>query len=159
MIKLGEAAQSTIPFNALDVSLSNIVRHPDSQTAEFTVQLKSKNVIFLPTDDGRNTANLILAAASLNKDGRFLASRIHPLTLLTQDMRPLPDVVSSFQLTIPVSRKTRRVRVVIEDEDEGRVGTADLDRKNIDAAPAMPTPEPQLTTRPEQVPAPNPQRQ
>jgi len=158
MIKLAEAAQSTIPFNALDVSLSNIVRHPDSQTAEFSVQLKSKNVTFLPTDDGKTIANLILAAASLSKDRRFLASRVHTLTLLTQDMRPLPDVVSSFQLTIPVPRKTRRVRVVIENEDGGCIGTADLDRKTIEVAPAAPTPQPQLATRPEQVSAPYPQR-
>ena len=157
--KLAEAAQSSIPFNELDVSLSDIVRHPDSGTAEFTVQLKSKNVTFLPTDDGRNTANLILAAASLNKDRRFLASRIHILTMLTEDMRPLPDVVSSFQLTIPVPRKTRRVRVVIQNEDGGRLGTADLDRKTIDAAPATPTPEPQLTTRPQQAPTSYPQKQ
>src|SRR5208283_2144637 len=107
MTKLAEAAQSSMLFNALDVSLSDVVRHPDSRTAEFTVQLKSKNVTFLPTGDGRNSANLIVAAASLNKDRRFLATRIHTLTLLTQDMRPLPDVVSSFQLTIPVPRKTR----------------------------------------------------
>jgi hypothetical protein len=126
---------------------------------EFTVQLKSKNITFLPTDDGRNTANLILAAASLNKDGRFQASRINTLTLLTQDMRPLPDVVSSFQLTLPVPRKTRRVRVVVQDDDGGRIGTAELDRKTIDAAPATPTPEPQLTTRPEQAPTPYPQKQ
>ena len=159
MITLAESAQSTIPFNVLDVSLSNIVRHPDSKTAEFTVQLRSKNVTFVPTDDGKRTANLILAAASLNTDQRILASRIHTLTLLTQDMRPLPDVVSSFQLTIPVPRKTRRVRVVIENEDGGRIGTADLDRKTIDAAPATPTSEPQLTTRPEQAPTPYPLRQ
>jgi VWFA-related protein len=159
MTKLAEAAQSTVPFNALDVSLSNIVRHPDSQSAEFTVQLKSKNVTFLPTDDGKTIANLILGAASLSKDRRFLASRVHTLTLLTEDMRPLPDVVSTFQLTIPVPRKTQSVRLVIENEDGGRIGTADLDRKTIDAAPATPTPEPQLATRPEQEPPPYPQRQ
>jgi hypothetical protein len=33
MNKLAEAAQSSIPFNALDVSLSDVV-HPDSGTAE-----------------------------------------------------------------------------------------------------------------------------
>jgi len=66
-------------------------------------------------------------------------------------------VVSSFQLTIPIPRKTRSVRVVIENEDGGRIGTADLDRKAIDAAPATPTDEPQLTTRPEH--ATPPQRQ
>jgi hypothetical protein len=159
MINLAEAARSTIPFTAFDVNISDVLRHPDSRTAEFTVQLKSKNVTFLPTDDGKNSANLILAAASLNTDQRILASRIHTLTLLTQDMRPLPDVVSSFQLTIPVPRKTRRVRVVIEDEDGGCIGTADLDRKTIEVAPATPTPEPQLATRPEQVSAPYPQRQ
>ena len=159
MINLAEAARSTIPFTAFDVNISDVLRHPDSRTAEFTVQLKSKNVTFLPTDDGKNSANLILAAASLNTDQRILASRIHTLTLLTQDMRPLPDVVSSFQLTIPVPRKTRRVRVVIENEDGGRIGTADLDRKTIDAAPATPTSEPQLTTRPEQAPTPYPLRQ
>jgi len=42
MTKLAEAAQSSIPFKALDVSLSDVVRHPDGRTAEFTVQLKSK---------------------------------------------------------------------------------------------------------------------
>lgn len=42
MIKLAEALLSTIPFDALNVSLSNVVRHPDSHTVEFTVQLKSK---------------------------------------------------------------------------------------------------------------------
>ena len=158
MMDLGNAVQSTISFEALDVSLSDVVRHPDSQTAEFTVQLKSKNVTFLPTDEGNRTANLIVAAASLNKDRHFLASRVLTLTLLTQDMKPLPDVASRFQFTIPVPRKTRSVRVVIQNEDGGRIGTADLDRKTIDAAPATPTPVPQLTTRPEQAPTSYPQK-
>jgi VWFA-related protein len=148
---LAEAAQSIVPFNALEVSLSDVLRHPDSGTAEFTVQLRSKNVAFQPTDDGKDSANLIVAAASLDKDRRFLASRIHTLTLLTQDMRPLPDVASTFRLAIPVPRKTSSVRVVIENEDGGQIGTADLDRKTIEAAPATSTPEPRLTTRPENV--------
>ncbi len=40
--KLIEAALSTIPFNALDVHLFGVVRHPDTRTAEFTVMLASK---------------------------------------------------------------------------------------------------------------------
>jgi hypothetical protein len=31
MIKLAEAVQSTIPFRALDVSLANVVQHPDTR--------------------------------------------------------------------------------------------------------------------------------
>jgi VWFA-related protein len=75
IMNLAEAVQSTIPFDALDVSLSGVVRHPDSQTAEFTVQVKSKNLTFLPTDDGKRAAHLTVTAASLNEDRTILASR------------------------------------------------------------------------------------
>jgi hypothetical protein len=61
MIKLAEAVQSTIPFVALNVSLSGVVRHPDTRTAEFTVELKSKNLSFEPSDDGKGVARLIVA--------------------------------------------------------------------------------------------------
>jgi VWFA-related protein len=150
MMKLAEAVQSTIPFNALDVSLSGVVRHPDNQTAEFTVQLKSKNLNFLPKDDGKDAANLIVAAASLDEDRTILASKTERATLLsaTEDSSRLPEVVSRFQLTIRVPRKTKSVRVVIEDQDGGRIGAADLDRRTIDAALTTETPVPQLHRRP-----------
>jgi len=38
--------------------------------------------------------------------------------------------------------------VVMEDQDGGRIGAADLDRKTIDAAPATETRVPQLNRRP-----------
>jgi hypothetical protein len=75
MIDLAEAVQSTIPFHALDVSLSDVVRYADTQTAEFTVQLNPKNRTFEPTEDGKSAATLILAAASLDNDRNVLASR------------------------------------------------------------------------------------
>jgi VWFA-related protein len=148
MAKLAEAVQATIPFNALDVSLSDVVRHPDSQTAEFTVQLKSKNLTFLPADDGKDAARLIVTAASLNEDGRIVASKVETATLLAPDSAPLSEVVSRFQLIVRVPRQTRRVRVVMEDQDGGRIGAADLDRKTIEAAPTSETPAPQLRRRP-----------
>jgi VWFA-related protein len=147
MVDLAEAVQSTIPFNALNVSLSGIVRHPDTRTAEFTVELKSDNLTFLPTEDGKTAANLILEAASLTGDGNILVSKAKTVTLLstTQDSTRLPKVVSRLQFMIRVPRRTQSVRVVTEDLDSGRIGAADVDRKTIDAAPATPTPEPQLT--------------
>jgi len=42
LVNLTEAAQSTIPFTALDMKIVGIVRHPDTRTAEFTVLLTSK---------------------------------------------------------------------------------------------------------------------
>jgi VWFA-related protein len=157
MINLVQAVQSTIPFNALNVGLSGIVRHPDTRTAGFTVQLKSDNLTFLPTEDGKTAASLILEAASLTADGNILVSKAKTVTLLstTQDPIRLPEVASRLQLTIRIPRRTQSVRVVMQDLDNGRIGAADVDRKTIDAAPATPTPEPQLTLdRPDITPTP-----
>ena len=142
--------ESTIPFDALDVSLSGVVRHPDSQTAEFTVQLKSENLGFQPSDDGKSVAKLIVAAASLNQYGNILASRTETVTLVAHALHPahLPQVASQFPIMLRVPRKTRRVRVILEAENEGRIGSAELDRKMIKAAPATETPRPALEGRP-----------
>lgn len=150
MIKLAEAVQSTIPFVALDVRLSGVVRHPDARTTEFTVELKSKNLSFEPSDDGKGVARLIVAAASLNEYGDILASRMETVTLVAHSLDParLPELASQFPLTLPVPRKTRRVRVIIDGLDGGRIGSTEMDRRTIDAAPAEETPRPKLKERP-----------
>jgi VWFA-related protein len=151
MLRLAEAIQSTIPFDALSLSLSGVERHPDSRSAEFTVALKSTNLTFQPWEQGTSVAQLIVAAASLDQFGNILASRTQGVTLLSHSLNPvnLPEVVSRFPLTVPVPRKTRRVRVTIQlDDDGGRIGSAELDRQSIDAAPESETPRPQLQQRP-----------
>lgn len=147
---LAEAVKSIIPLDALDVSLSSVVQYPDSGFAKFTVQLKSKNLIFLQTTGGKEAANLILAAASLNQDRSILAGKTETMTLLSSAQDPilLPDGAWLLQVTIQVPRKTKIVRVAIEDQDGGRIGAVNIDRKTINAAPATEMPEPQLERRP-----------
>jgi len=105
------------------------------------VELKSKNITLLPTDDGKDTAKFTLAAASLKNDRSILAWKTENVTLVPTAPLPyrLAEVVSRFQLTINVPRKTQSLRVVLENQDGG-IGAAELDRKAIDAAPATPTP-------------------
>jgi hypothetical protein len=43
MESLAEAAQASIPFQALDLTIEDVVRHPDTRTAAFTVVLKHRN--------------------------------------------------------------------------------------------------------------------
>lgn len=150
MIKLAESVQSTIPFDSLGVGLSGVVGHPDTRTAEFTVELKSKGLTFEPSEDGKATAQVTVVAASLNQYDNILASRMQTLTLVahSQDPAQLPEVASRFPFMLRVPRKTRRVRVIIQAEDGGRVGSAEIDRKTIDAAPATDTPKPELKQRP-----------
>lgn len=150
LMNLSEAVESTIPFRSLDVSVTDVVRYPDTGTAEFTVQLNVKNLTFQPTEDGRRAAKVTRAAASLDRYGNILASKTDTATVLitTPDPNGPPDGTSRSQLMIRVPRKTRRVRVVMENEDGGRIGSADLDRETIDAAPAAETPRPELHQRP-----------
>jgi hypothetical protein len=160
MIKLAEAARSTIPLTALGMNISDVLRRPDTRTAEITVQLKGKNLDWQATDDGRSTADLILAEASLNGDKNILASKTEKVTIFStvQDPAQRAEEVTRLPLTIRIPRKTKSVRVVMETEEGGRIGAADLDRKTIDAAPAMPTPAAQLVPRgPEYVPPTTPQ--
>jgi len=158
MIKLADAVQAAIPFNSLSVDLANVVRHPDSNTAEFTVVLHSRNLDFLPTEDGKEDVPLIVAAASLNSARYILASRIARTTLQTpsQNLAELPIVATRFKIVVPYPKRTRTVRIAVEDQNGGRIGTAQLDRQLIDAAPEAPTPEPQLApTAPVRAPAQN----
>lgn len=150
MIKLTDAVKSTILFDALGVSLSDLLHQPDAHTAEFTVVLKSKNVAFQPADNGTSTANLTVAAASLDQYGNILAWRTDTNTLVAHSTNPtnLPDVLSRFSLTLHVPRKTTRVRVIIHAEDGGRIGSAELDRKTLDSAPATATAQPANAPQP-----------
>jgi VWFA-related protein len=144
--KLFEATVSTIPFNALGLYLSDVVRHPDTRSAEFTVMLAPKNLTWLPAADGKDESKLTLAVASLDAYRAVLGSKAVHMTLAVDPAKldHLPDIVSKFPLTIRVPRRTKCVRVVIEDNDGGRIGAAEINRKSIDAAPEAPTPEPQL---------------
>jgi VWFA-related protein len=149
MVNLSHAARSDVPFAALDVKIAAVVRHPDSRTVELTVVLNGRNLDWQASVDGKSTARLTLAAASLTEFKNILSSRVENLTLSrpTEDRTPPGQQISRLTLTIPIPRKTRSIRVVVGTEKGGRIGGADLDRKAIDAAPEAPTPNAQLLHR------------
>jgi VWFA-related protein len=146
MINLAESARSTIPFSALGVELTPIARHPDSRSAELRVQVDGKNLDWIATDDGKSAARLMVAAVSLDGNQKFLASRIERVAIqsVIQDPARRAEALNVLQLTVRVPQKTQSVRVVVETDPGGRIGTAALDRKVIDASPATPSPEPNL---------------
>ena len=86
-IDLAEAARSTIPFAALDLKVSGIVRHPDNHTADITLLLQSKGIDWQAVDNGESTAYITVAAASLTNSQHVLASKVERLALSvpTQD--------------------------------------------------------------------------
>jgi hypothetical protein len=131
----------------------HVARHPDTSTAEITALLKSTNLRWLATNDGHSGANVTVTAVSLSERRDILASRLQRLTVLSssQDAARLARSNTLLTLTVRVPRHTKRVRVVIRTNDGGQVGTAELDRKSLNAAPESRTPVPDLQKRPRPV--------
>jgi VWFA-related protein len=144
-----DAANSTLPFTALHVSIKSLVRHPDTGTVDMVIQLQDRNLNWLAGSNGRSQAEVLLGAFSLTNGGRIVASRLIPfiLSMALQSGSARDAVVSRMPIAVHFPRQTRKVRVVVESEDGGRLGTVDLPREAIEAAPAEPTPPPQLLQR------------
>jgi VWFA-related protein len=147
---LADAALSTVPFTSLDLKVSDIVQHPDTQTAEFTVLLKGRGLYWQQSNNGGSTANVILAAVSLAGGGQVIASNVQDVTVSgpTQNSMNLAEMVTHLPITVRVPKNTQALRVVVECKDNGRIGAVDLDHQVIADAPAMPTPVPTLKRRP-----------
>jgi VWFA-related protein len=148
-VNLAEAARTTIPFAALDLKVAGIVRHPENRTADLTLLLQSKGIDWQAIDNGRSRADVTVAAVSITGTQDVLASKVERLILSvpTQDPSHLAKLVTQLQLTVRIPPKTKSIRVLMETANGGRIGAADLDRDAIEAAPAMPVPEPQLLCR------------
>jgi hypothetical protein len=132
-----EAARSTIPFESLKLHISDVLRRPETHMAQFIVHVAPKDLGWLPTPDGKKTANLVLAVMSLSDKREILASKLEKMTL--HSSAEDPNVLSEevlVRLTALVPPRTHEIRIILETVGEGRMGTADLGRKTIDAAPA-----------------------
>lgn len=142
--------QATIPFSSIEMNVKGVLRHPDTRSADITVQLHLKGLNWEAGEDGKLTSKLIMAAASLDGNQKILASKLmrYTVTSTIQDPAQRANTAPSFLFTIRVPRLTKNVRVIMETTDDVRMGSTEVSRKAIDTAPAVQTPEPQLAPRP-----------
>ncbi len=136
--RLVEAERATVPFDTLQLAVSQIVRHPDAGSADFTVRLPAASLTWTAGADGNSSTNLTAATASLNGDHRIMAAKLTRLTMSTptQDTLHLEGRTIAFRISVRVPKKAQIIRVAIETAADGKVGAAELERKAIDAAPA-----------------------
>ena len=84
----------------------------------------------------------------MSRSGReeMLASRVAKFYLLatSQDAEKLAGTKPTVKITLPIPRDTKNVRLALATEGGERIGSVDVDRKTIDAAPVAPTPQPHL---------------
>lgn len=150
VIKIAQALQAAFPINSLDIETGTLLHHPDAQTAQVTVLIGSKNLDFKPDASGKNSDHILIAAASLDSSRRLLAWRVQGKGLSTSISNPkdLPGIAATIPITLRFPQETRFVRIVVEDENGGRIGSAEVDKSYIDNAPDAPTPTPAAVPRP-----------
>jgi VWFA-related protein len=150
LYNIAEALQTNVPFTGLGVTINKIIRHHDTNSAEFTVDVSMKNLTFKTEADGRSGIDIGFAGGSLS-DRRFvLSSKTEAFTLTnpSQDEHHLQGLHTNLTMTLRIPRKTHSVRIVVGTLVGGRIGTVDIDRRMIDTAPDLPTPEPKLIPQP-----------
>jgi VWFA-related protein len=146
MIDLAESLQSTIPFRGLDAQVTKLVKHEDAGTVEVTLQVRTRDLHWLPAEDGKQRTELTLANAALSGRRAILASKVAQvsLTVAPQNIPKLQEAITHFTVTVRVPRRTERLRFVVEAGEGGRMGSVEVDRASLDKAPDTPTAGPQL---------------
>jgi hypothetical protein len=141
-MSLYEAAVSTLPYTGLDLKIAGITRQSDARTAVLTLQLQPKNLVWRKTEDGKSAINLFVAGVCLNGRRDVLSSNVEEVTLQvnTQDPNRLGGLVLKPKFSLTVPHRTANMRVVIENEGGGEMGTAEADRTTLDAAASPPAP-------------------
>ena len=148
---LTEAGIATMPFTALHLSLRSIVQHPDTHTVDMAVRLENRNIEWSATPDGKSQAKVIFGAFCSDSHGDIVASNLHQFTFTTPLLDPSANLAMPPLLmttTVHFPRKAQQLRIAVEGETGGRIGTLDLSRKAVEAAPSQPTPDKELEVRP-----------
>jgi hypothetical protein len=142
---LRDASLATVSFSAVDVSVAGVMRHADARTAEITLQLIDKKLHWQAAEDGKSSTTVIVTAVSRSGHEDVLARRVAKFYLLaaSQDAEKLAGAKPTVKITLPIPRDTKNVRLALATEGGERIGSVDVDRKMIDAAPVAPTPQPQ----------------
>jgi VWFA-related protein len=116
---LGSAANSNISYTGL-----SLTAHRLPSNGEFAVTVDAKDLQAIFKDSGDSEAEVTLIIASFN-DRRMLAHQIAEMKA-----RILPSTATrqtaEFHLKTSIPSDTTRVRVVMRDANNGKIGTADL---------------------------------
>jgi VWFA-related protein len=136
-IDMYDAAATTLPMHALELSVSDAVRQSDTRTVHFVLHVKPSHLGWAG-ENGTKQANLVLGLLSLSRGKRILASRFETVQLHSSAADP--DAVQEevrFKLTARIPPKTQMVRIVLRVSENGRTGTADLSEKMLTDAPEV----------------------
>jgi VWFA-related protein len=135
------ATYEPMPFNNIDLILTNVERLPSAPgdkagpLARFTLQADSDDLQWIadPTT-GKRVADVNLSAAALGKKPDALASRVGEWKL-SAHAEGNEHIRTELSIIVPVPEKANRIRFVMRDVANGRLGTLEVRSAVLDNAP------------------------
>ena len=127
-----------MPFNGVGATLTRIQRFPGTDRARFTFKVDSTDLQW-PVDSvsGARKANVLLTGAALGSihDKKTKASQGSTWNLSAPASLPTNKIDSTIAITLEVPPKTRRLRFIVRDLANGRLGSVDLNPAAVATAP------------------------
>jgi len=118
---LNGAATSNFQYTDLHMKAERV------DQVNFVVRAAAKDMTWLDLPDGRRHADVIVMAACLSRSGRMLSRSYTPLGSTTEaSLAAISLVDATLHVHVTQPPGTVRIRFVVRDMGNGRVGTADL---------------------------------
>jgi VWFA-related protein len=149
-IDLSAATQEEMPFSAIGITLMEVKRIKNTDSAYFTFRLDSDDLRWI--SDSTNAVREADVTVSGGALGSVWAKG--PLSSEVSDwklMAPLEPknarIISEVSIVVHVPKKTQRLRFAVRDLANGRIGTADINSAAVANASVIDFPTPALHRR------------
>jgi VWFA-related protein len=148
IVSLGAAARATIPLTGIPMKISKIVRHPDTQAVEVSFLVPASKLQWQPGDAGSSRTTIRMAAVGFARSIHPVVWKVEDFGLKTgtADPQQLAKGIVPVSFTVVYPQKLQRMRILLEPGDQSQIGSIDLSRKEIDAAPEQPSATPTAAT-------------
>lgn len=147
---LGIVTFEAMPFSAIGAALTKVERIKGTDKARFTFQLDPDDLQWHTDSTAKvRQADVAVSGAALGSvfKTETLASEVGTWQLRVPAATDTAAIHSSVSVTVGVPPKTLRLRFVVRDITNGRIGTVDLDPASLASAPEVEAPTPALQPR------------
>jgi VWFA-related protein len=153
---LSIATFESMPFSAVGTTIQQVERIQDTEerggfTARFVLDLDPDDLEWHTNPQTSiREADVAVSAAALGKatTANALASRAGTWRLTAKVLNPDERAKTTVTLELHLPAKTQRVRFVVRDISNGRMGTTDVGMKAVETAPEVQQTQPNLRSRP-----------
>jgi VWFA-related protein len=147
---LGIVTFEAMPFSAIGAALTKVERVKGTDKARFTFQLDPEDLQWHTDSTAKvREADLAVSGAALGSVFKTstLASEVGTWQLRVPAATDTASIHSTVSVTVGVPPKTQRLRFVVRDLTNGRIGTVDLEPAVLANAPEVEAPTPALQPR------------